>query len=155
MSLYERLTVLENLEYYSALYGCHLPNSLIDELAEKLDFKSYLSKRTETLSRGMQQRVTIAVALLNNPRLVLFDEPTIGLDVSGQMVVKDVVRHLKAEKKTVIYSTNIITEISEVCDKVLILNKGKQIIFDSIEAIEADHRANLEDVFLDIIGAQS
>ena len=153
VSLYERLTVKENLEYYSSLYG-RKDNSLINILKEKLDFEDYFNKRIETLSRGMQQRISIATALLNNPDLIMFDEPTIGLDYSGQMIIKQLVKDLRNQGKTVLYSTNIIQEVREVCDKVLIINKGKLVEYDTVDAIELKHEKNIEGVFAEIIGGR-
>ena len=116
-----------------------------------LQFEEYIDKRTETLSRGMQQRVSIAISLVNDPDLLLFDEPTIGLDFSGQTIIRMLVQSLKRRGKKIIYSTNIIQEAREICDRVLILHKGHIIDFDTIENIEKKHGEKLEAVFFKII----
>ncbi len=151
VSLYERLTVKENINYYSALYGIHLSDSKLSELAELLQFEDYINKRTENLSRGMQQRVSIAISLVNNPDMMLFDEPTIGLDFSGQILIKQLVQSLKNKGKTIIYSTNIIQEAREICERILILHKGSLIEFDTVANIEKKHGEGLEKVFLRMI----
>lgn len=151
VSLYERLTVKENLNYFAALYGVENPNIVITEFGKLFDFTNYENKKIEQLSRGMKQRISLAISLINNPELILFDEPTIGLDISGQNTIKKLVKSLKENEKTVIYSTNIISEVEEICDKIIILHKGNLKEFDTISNIEYKYRKKLKEIFLDII----
>lgn len=152
ISLFERLTVKENLNYYSSLYGERITNQRLEDLEHILKFDEYSNMRIETLSRGMKQRVSIAASLVNDPELILFDEPTIGLDISGQIMLKELVQSLKKKGKMILYSTNIIQEVKEVCDKVLILHKGYVIEFDSIENIENKYGSSVENIFVKLIG---
>lgn len=151
VSLYERLTVKENLNYFAALYGVGNPNIVITQLGKLFDFTNYENKKIEQLSRGMKQRISLAISLINNPELLLLDEPTIGLDVSGQNTIKQLVKSLKENEKTVIYSTNIISEVEEICDKIIILHKGNLKEFDTIPNIEYKYRKKIKEIFLDII----
>ncbi|WP_106460020.1 ABC transporter ATP-binding protein [Anaerococcus sp. Marseille-P3915] len=151
VSLYDRLTVRENLNYFAALYGIENPNVTIAQLGELFDFVHYENKKIEQLSRGMKQRISLAISLIHNPELILFDEPTIGLDISGQNTIKQLVKLLKEKGKTVIYSTNIIPEVEEICDKIIILHKGNLKEFDTISNIECKYQKRIKEIFLDII----
>lgn len=153
-TLYSRLSVRENLEYFAALHGIEDAGSDIGRLSEDLEFGSYLDKHVSDLSRGMQQRVYVAAALINDPQVVLMDEPTLGLDVSGQLQVKDITDRLCKQGRMVVYSTNILPEITELCDRVLILHKGRQIECDTIPHLEQRYGKRLESLFIDIIGGQ-
>lgn len=149
--LYDRLTVKENLKYFSKLYGIEDSESIIVKLSEKLQFYDYQNKRIETLSTGMKQRVSIAISILNNPELILLDEPTLGLDISGQNIIKDIVNYLKSMNKMILYSTNIVSEIEEICDNVIIISKGKLVEYDSIKNLKNKHGKNFKETFMKIM----
>ncbi len=108
----------------------------------------------KTYSKGMQQRVGIAQALINNPDLLILDEPTSGLDPLGRMKVREIIQRLKNEGKTVFFSSHELGEVETVCDRVAIINQGELKTLGRVEELVAQHRANLEKVFLDIIGYQ-
>ena len=102
----------------------------------------------------MQQRVGLAQALINNPDLLIFDEPTSGLDPLGRMKVREIIQRLKNEGKTVFFSSHELGEVETVCDRVAIVNQGELKVQGRVADLVAKHQANLEKVFLDIIGYQ-
>ena len=151
-TLYSRLSVRENLEYFSALYGIEDPEPAIKRLGFELEFIDYIDEKVDTLSRGMRQRVYIAVALINEPEVVLFDEPSLGLDVLGQVRIKSITANLRQVLNIVIYSTNILSEIAELCDRILILHRGSQIECETIPTLEKRYGRSISSLFIDIIG---
>jgi ABC-2 type transport system ATP-binding protein len=103
----------------------------------------------------MQQRVGLAQALINNPDLLILDEPTSGLDPLGRMKVREIIQRLKNEGKTVFFSSHELGEVETVCDRVAIINQGELKTTGRVSDLMAQHQANLEKAFLDIIGYQT
>lgn len=105
------------------------------------------------LSKGYKQRVGIAQALLGDPRVVILDEPTVGLDPLQIIEIRDLIRQL-GEKHTVILSSHILSEVQAICDKVLIISHGKLVAYDDTERLVANGKATLESVFLELTEGQ-
>ncbi|MCD6552032.1 MAG: ATP-binding cassette domain-containing protein [Thermotoga sp.] len=117
-SLLEELSVYENLVFFSQLKGTRVKNSLISELM----LESFLNTIVQNASKGVKQRLAIAVALLGEPELVILDEPTSGLDIESAGVVRDMLKRLKKEGITIIVSSHIEEDIKSVCDRILFIN---------------------------------
>lgn len=105
------------------------------------------------LSKGYKQRVGIAQALLGDPKVVILDEPTVGLDPLQIIEIRDLIRRL-GEKHTVILSSHILSEVQAICDKVLIISRGKLVAYDDTEKLVANGRTTLESVFLELTEGQ-
>ena len=152
VSLPNNLKVRENLLTFAGLYGVKNPRKKINELADVFDIKDLLPKMTSNLSTGQLTRLNLAKAMLNNPRLLLLDEPTASLDPD----IADRARQLllkiqKDQKITILYTSHNMAEVEEICDRVIFLNKGK--ITDNgtpEELIKKYGRKDLNDVFLAI-----
>ncbi len=131
--LYFRLTGKENLFYFSSLYGMSYRESKkrVDELLSLTGLASKADKRVETYSRGMKQRLTIARGLINNPRYLLLDEPTLGLDVAIAVEIRNFIKEILVsdEKRTIILTSHYMSEIEQICKNVGILQQGS-LIFD-------------------------
>lgn len=154
VGIYDRLTARENIMYFAELNGMSDDEAKksIDKLTESLQMQDYIDKRVGKFSRGMKQKVSIARAIVHNPSVVLFDEPTTGLDVSAARIVQDFILQCKAEDKTVIFSSHSMAEVEKLCDRVIIIHKGKIIEEGTIDALKKKHNnENLEEVFLDLI----
>ena len=108
----------------------------------------------KTYSKGMQQRVGLAQALINNPDLLILDEPTSGLDPLGRMKVRDIIKRLKNEGKTVFFSSHELGEVETICDRVAIMHQGELKAEGRVGDLAAQHQCNLEKLFLKIIGYQ-
>ncbi|RVU54400.1 ATP-binding cassette domain-containing protein [Anaerosphaera multitolerans] len=125
--LYEDLTVYQFLEYMSVLKGIKKPRSEILEKINMTNLKTKSKKKIRTLSGGQKQRVGIAQALLGNPSLMIFDEPTVGLDPEERINFRNLFSKI-AENKLVILSTHIVEDIQAVCNQLIVMDEGK-IIF--------------------------
>jgi len=121
---YSSLTIYENLEFYARMYGIDNHNSRIKEVIEMVGMTDRLHDRTNTLSRGMQQRISIARALLHNPDIVLLDEPETGLDQQALSMLWRLLRDDKEKNRTVIVSTHNLERALEFADSVIILRRG-------------------------------
>lgn len=154
---YKFLTAEELLRFYARIFG--IPHSeadkRIDALLKLVELESARKRLIKTYSKGMQQRVGIAQALINNPDLLVLDEPTSGLDPLGRMKVREIIQRLKNDGKTVFFSSHELGEVETVCDRVAIINQGELKTLGRVDDLVAQHHANLEQVFLNIIGYQS
>ncbi len=125
--LYSRLTAWENIRYHSRMHG--VPDSIAwartEKFAEHLDMKDSLSRHTKGFSRGMRQKTALLRALAHGPNILLLDEPTAGLDITSARTVRALVRQLRDEGGTVIYSTHQLAEAQQVCDRIVIIHNGE------------------------------
>ena len=119
-----------------------------EELFSKFGIDKFSQVKVANLSTGMKQKVSLAVSIVHDPNIIIFDEPTNGLDVITAKVVTDFLEELKQRGKTVIVSTHIFSLIEKICDRVGIIIDGKMIVCDDLKTITAEK--NLEDVFFDI-----
>lgn len=133
--LYDRLTARENLEYFAALYGLskHETKIRIDELARMFGMRDYLNRKVSGFSKGMRQKVAIARTLIHNPEIILFDEPTTGLDITSSNVFRQLVHQLKRDGKTIIFSSHIMEEVSMLCDSVAMMHKGELVYHGDLD----------------------
>ncbi|MCD0065135.1 lantibiotic protection ABC transporter ATP-binding protein, partial [Streptococcus agalactiae] len=122
-ALYENLSARENLKARTLLLG--LPDSRIDEVLEIVSLKDTGKKKSGQFSLGMKQRLGIAIALLNNPKLLILDEPTNGLDPLGIQELRDLIRSFPEKGITVILSSHILAEVEQTADHIGIINNGK------------------------------
>ena len=151
---YKFLTAEELLRFYARIFG--LPrdqaDKRIDELLKLVELEGARKRQIKTYSKGMQQRVGLAQALINNPDLLILDEPTSGLDPLGRMKVREIIQRLKNEGKTVLFSSHELGEVETVCDRVAIIKDGELKVEGKVAALVQEHQANLEQIFLKIIG---
>ncbi len=153
--IYDKLTGREFLLFSGGLYNLNKKNiqSRIDELVDLLKIESWLDKRTEEYSQGMKQRITIASALLHNPKLIILDEPMVGLDPQSAVLVKKILKQKTSEGAAVFVSTHSLPFAEEICSRIGIIKQGKMIYEDNrgaIETIKANLNQNFEEVFLEL-----
>lgn len=142
--LYENLTARENLKVRSILLG--IPDTRIEEVLEIVDLTNTGKKKASQFSMGMKQRLGIAIALLNNPKLLILDEPTNGLDPIGIQKLRDLIRTFPSQGITVILSSHILSEVKQIADHIGIINNG-------ILGYEGEVNSNvdLESVFMEVV----
>ncbi len=149
--LYERLTARENLEYFAALYGLskHVTKVRIDDLSRMFGMRDYLNRKVGGFSKGMRQKVAIARTLIHNPEIVLFDEPTTGLDITSSNVFRQLVHQLKQEGKTILFSSHIMEEVSLLCDSVAMMHKGELIYKGKLDSLyQSEGSSDLNYIFM-------
>lgn len=158
VGLYDRLTARENIRYFANLYGIDdkEADKRIDELSKRFQMGEYIDKRVSKFSRGMKQKVSIARSIVHSPSVMLFDEPSTGLDVTAARTIQEFILSCKEEGKTILFSSHSMAEVEKLCDRVVIINKGKLIENCSINTLKTKYNNdNLEDVFVSLIGGNS
>jgi|Deesub1362A_J573_1020465.scaffolds.fasta_scaffold00549_29 ABC-2 type transport system ATP-binding protein len=135
VGFYEHMTAIENLLYFSEFYKMPKKEAIsnINELLELVGIADDADKKVGEFSKGMIQRLGLAQALLNNPKIIFLDEPTSGLDPKGVTDFKNIIKKLRKDGKTVLFSTHILSDVKEACNTLGILSKGKLLLKSSID----------------------
>ena len=155
IGLYDRLTGRENIRYFANLFGIKNDeaNKRIDELSKDFDMEDYIDKKVGKFSRGMKQKVSISRSIVHNPSVMLFDEPSTGLDVRATRVVHQFIKKCKEENKTILFSSHSMAEVEKLCDRVIIIHKGKLVEQGRINELKEKYNTeDLEEVFVSLIG---
>jgi ABC-type Na+ transport system, ATPase component len=155
VGLYDRLTARENIRYFANLYGIedNEADKRVDELAKDLEMEEYIDRRVGKFSRGMKQKVAIARSIVHSPSVMLFDEPSTGLDVSASRIVQDFILKCKAMNKTILFSSHSMKEVEKLCDRLVIINKGKIVEQGAVEELKSRYgNDDLEEVFVSLVG---
>ncbi|MHB8410360.1 MAG: ABC transporter ATP-binding protein [Candidatus Acidiferrales bacterium] len=154
-ALYDRLTAAETVEYFGQLFG--LDSATIErrtgELFKALDMEEFRDRRCAKLSTGMKQKVSIARTLIHDPPVMIFDEPTNGLDVMAARSITDFIRQCRDRGKTVIFSTHVMTEVEKLCDRIGIIHAGKMRTEGTLDELRRNYRKDsLEEIFVEVSG---
>lgn len=153
-NLIEDLTVRQNLIFAGKYFGMtdEYINKKFEELVEKYELSKYLDSKPDILSGGYKQRVLLARSLMHEPKIVILDEPTVGLDPHIRRRLWDNIRNLKKDGITVILTTHYLEEAEVLSDRICILHKGSIILLDTPENIKSTyHKSKLEDVFVQLM----
>ncbi|MCR1935350.1 ABC transporter ATP-binding protein [Clostridium tepidum] len=148
-ALYDLLTVYEHIEYMANAYKIQDYKDKAESMLKRFDLWDKKDKLGSELSKGMQQKVSICSALITSPKVILFDEPMIGLDPKAIKELKKVFLELKKEGASVIISTHIIDSISEIWDKALIMKEGN-IVFSRTKEELINKNESLEEIFFEV-----
>jgi sodium transport system ATP-binding protein len=155
-ALYGRLTARETIEYFGRLSGLSGPRlrSRVDELFALLEIGDFADRRCDKLSTGMKQKVSIARTLVHDPQVMIFDEPTLGLDIMTARAIVAFIRDCRARGKTVIFSTHVMSEVEKLCDVIGIIHGGKLLVEGSLQELRSrSGQTDLEDIFVHTVGA--
>jgi ABC-2 type transport system ATP-binding protein len=139
-NLHWKLTALENLRYFGALKGVKDLERRSQDVVARLDLGEHLKKRVGELSRGLQQRVAIAIALINDPQVLLLDEPTLGLDVIAATSFKDIVRTIADAGCGIVLTTHQMEVAQELSDRVAIIARGRMAVMESLADLMKTYR---------------
>lgn len=155
--VYKRLTARENIRYFGELHG--LTRAQINErtrvLSEQLDMDEILDRQTEGFSQGQRTKTAIARALVHDPRNVILDEPTNGLDVMTTRAMREFLFKLRDDGRCVIFSSHIMQEVAALCDRIVIIAKGRVVADGTADELrERFGNQNLEDAFVRAIGSE-
>ena len=157
-ALYGRLTARETIEYFGRLHGLAEAELArrVARLTDELGLHEFLDRRCDKLSTGMKQRVSIARTLVHDPAVMIFDEPTLGLDVMAARAIVRFVRGCRERGKTVIYSTHVMAEAEKLCDRIGIIHNGRLLAEGTLAELRASYRGeDLEDVFVSAVGGEA
>ncbi len=157
-ALYERLTANEIIKYYADLHGMDSKKfkERKEELFKLLGIDEFASRRIGKLSSGMKQKVSIARTMIHDPEVVIFDEPTVGLDVITARSIIQLIRKCKEEGKTIIFSTHIMGEVSLLSDDLAIIHRGKLLYNDTYENfLQHKKSKTIEDEFIRVVGGET
>jgi len=155
-ALYPRLTARETLDFFARING--MPRDGVEARVEELvvDFGigDYADARVEKLSSGMKQKVSIARTVAHDPPVLIFDEPTVGLDVMNALEMQRILKDLRDEGKTLIFSTHIMSEAEKLCDRIAIIHRGRILASGTLDELR-EHTGEhyLEDIFVHFVGA--
>jgi sodium transport system ATP-binding protein len=153
-ALYGRLSAQEMVEYFGRLHGLDEPTlrSRIDEIFTRLEMNDFRDRRCDKLSTGMKQKVSIARTLVHDPSVMIFDEPTVGLDVMAARTIAAFIRECRDNGKTVVFSTHVMSEVEKLCDRVGIIHDGKLLAEGSLPELRARFGIeDLEDLFVKVV----
>ncbi len=154
-ALYGRLTAWEFVEYFGRLHGLDgaLLRERMDAIFGRLEMDEFRDRRCDKLSTGMKQKVSIARTLVNDPPIMIFDEPTLGLDVLAARTIIDFIRECRNQGKTVIFSTHVMSEVEKLCDRIGIIHKGRLLAEGTLPQLcERFGAADLEEIFVRAVG---
>lgn len=153
-ALYPRLTARETLEFFARINGCpdERVRERVERLIERFGISAYANARVDKLSQGMKQKVSIARTVVHDPPVLIFDEPTVGLDVLNALEMQKVIAEFRAEGKTILFSTHIMSEAEKLCDRIAIIHQGKIHACDTLANLRAaTGQRYLEDIFVHFV----
>lgn len=156
-ALYGRLTAREVITYFGRLNGLAAAEveARIKRLADELDMHEFLDRRCEKFSTGMKQKTSIARTLIHDPAVMIFDEPTLGLDVMTARSIVRFVRDCRSRGKTVIYSTHVMSEVEKLCDVIGIIHGGRLLAEGTLADLRTRYaETDLEEIFVRVIGEE-
>src|SRR5438876_5263432 len=154
-ALYPRLTAQEMVEYFGRLNGLDEAElkKRVDEIFGRLDMDGFRDRRCDKLSTGMKQKVSIARTLVHDPPVMIFDEPTLGLDVMTARTIVEFIRECRNRGKTVIFSTHVMSEVEKLCDNIGIIHDGKLLTEGTLAELRAKYgEQGLEEIFVKVVG---
>ena len=155
--LYKRMTARENIAYFARLQGLDaaVGRARADALIAALDLAEFAERRTEGFSQGQRVKTAIARALVHDPRNVILDEPTNGLDVMATRAMRAFMQRLKSEGRCVLFSSHIMQEVAALCDRIVVIARGRVVADASPASLLAQTgAASLEDAFVAVIGSE-
>jgi ABC-2 type transport system ATP-binding protein len=135
--VYGQTTVEEYLDFFARTYGLHgeTRRRAVHDIIEFMGIGELKNRLIDTLSKGLQQRVALGRAIIHNPQLLILDEPAANLDPRGRIEFRTLIRELAADGKTILLSSHILTELSEICDRVAVIEKGKILAQGTVQEI--------------------
>lgn len=154
-AFYPELTPVQNLKYFGALYMVQKNElkSKIDHLLETLGLDHVRNKKISTFSGGMKRRVNLAIGLINDPKILFLDEPTVGVDVQSKVAIISLLEELNQKGTTIIYTSHHLKEAEDFCDRIALLDNGKIIAMDNLQSLLSQNEVgNLEDLLIKLTG---
>jgi ABC-2 type transport system ATP-binding protein len=156
--LYDALTPAEFLQFAGALYGMEegVCAERIERMMTAFDLSGSLHQRMDSFSKGMRQKVLLASGILHNPDIIILDEPLSGLDANSVIIIKELIRKLANEGKTIFYCSHMMDIVEKVSDLIVLIDEGRIVACGTIEALREQHgQLSLEKIFAHLTGKES
>ncbi len=153
-ALYPRLTAREVVQYFGRLNGISdaVLKERVDKIFDRLDMNGFRDRRCDKLSTGMKQKTSIARTLVHDPAVMIFDEPTLGLDIMTARTITAFIRECRDRGKTVIFSTHVMREVEKLCDVIGIIQGGKLLTEGSLDELRTKYgERDLEEIFVKVV----
>lgn len=137
LAIYEDITAAQNVKFFASLYGVKKSeiNEKVENALKKVGLEDRKDDKPSTFSGGMKRRLNIACAIVHNPKLIIFDEPTVGIDPQSRNHILDSIKQLRDEGATIIYTTHYMEEVQQICDRVIIMDGGAVLLNGSLDDI--------------------
>lgn len=155
VALYDRLSGKENMLYFAKLNGMSDQDAInaVEKITADLKINEYIDRPVGKYSRGMKQKVSLARSIIHHPEIMLFDEPSTGLDVLSSKLIHDFILKCKTENKAIVFSSHNMYETEKLCDRIVIIHQGKIVASGTIDQLKKEFmKENLEDLFIECIG---
>jgi len=155
-ALYPKITPRETLRFFARVnrYPGDRVEARVDEVIQRFGLADYADSRVEKLSTGMKQKVSIARTMVHDPPVLIFDEPTVGLDVLNAIELRKIIAQLRGDGKAILFSTHIMSEAEQLCDRIAIIHHGRILATGTLAALRADTGLHyLEEIFVHHAGA--
>jgi len=153
-ALYPKLTGKETIEFFARInqYPAGEVRQRVDFLIERFGITRFADTRVDKLSSGMKQKISIARTVAHDPPVLIFDEPTVGLDVLNALEMQDVIKEFRSQSKTILFSTHIMSEAEKLCDRIAIIHEGAILACDTLQGLR-EHTGShyLEDIFVALV----
>lgn len=140
--LYKKQTVMDTLRYMSSLKNARVDDARIEEMLKLVGMLPHKNKKIDEMSRGMGQLIQFLVTIIHDPELVILDEPFSGLDPVNTELLKGLIKDLKKQGKSVIFSTHQMNQVEELCDRLFMINRGARVLYGSLDEIKQKYRDN-------------
>jgi len=155
--MYDRMSAYEMVAYFGQLHGMapDVLNERIEVIFDRLQMNDFRDRMGGKLSTGMKQKVSLARAIVHDPKVLIFDEPTTGLDVLVSRAVLDFIASCRQADRCVIFSTHIMHEAQRLCDRICVIHRGSVLVNDTLAALrESTGKQSLEDIFFDMVSEE-
>jgi len=144
--------MVEYFGHLNGIFGAELKKR-VDEIFGRLDMNSFRDRRCDKLSTGMKQKTSIARTLIHDPQVMIFDEPTLGLDIMTARTIIEFIRECRQRGKTVVFSTHVMSEVEKLCDVIGIIHNGKLLDEGPLPELRRKYSENdLEEIFVKVVG---
>lgn len=140
--LYKKQTVMDTLRYMSSLKNARVDDARIEEMLKLVGMLPHKNKKIDEMSRGMGQLIQFLVTIIHDPELVILDEPFSGLDPVNTELLKGLLKDLKKQGKSIIFSTHQMNQVEELCDRLFMINRGARVLYGSLDEIKQKYRDN-------------
>ncbi|MDD4923890.1 MAG: ATP-binding cassette domain-containing protein [Dehalococcoidales bacterium] len=140
--LYKKQTVMDTIRYMASLKSVTVADERIEEMLQHVGMLPHKNKKIEEMSRGMGQLIQFLVTIIHDPALVILDEPFSGLDPVNTELLKGLIKELKEQGKSIIFSTHQMNQVEELCDRLFMINKGSKVLYGNLDDIKQKYRDN-------------